>query len=72
MNQPAQRVDVDVVEPGRRKTHHMLLFMITAAAAGSRAHGEAEDPVLFLWVTSHEFAPGAVGACSSQHYAPVL
>lgn len=57
MNQPAQHVDVDVVEPARRETHHMLLFMITATAAGTRAHGEAEDPVLFLWVTSHGFAP---------------
>jgi hypothetical protein len=36
----------------------MLFFMVTATAAGTRAHGEAEDPVPFFWVASHGFAPG--------------
>ena len=37
----------------------MLLFVVTATAtaAGTRARGEAEDPVPFLWVASHGFAP---------------
>jgi hypothetical protein len=30
----------------------MLLFMITATVAGTRAHGEAEDPVLFFMITA--------------------
>src|SRR5690349_553787 len=54
MDQPAQRLDVDVVEPAGRETQHVLLLVVTAVAAGTRrAHAEAENPVRLLWVAGH-------------------
>src|SRR5215468_7298237 len=62
MDQPAQRVDVDVVEPARREAHHVLLFIVTATAEGTRAHVEAEEPVPVLWVAGHGLTP-TCGRC---------
>ena len=55
MNQPGQRVNVDVIEPADREAHHVLLFAPARMAA--RTHGEAEDPIPLVPVTSHGSAP---------------
>jgi hypothetical protein len=51
MNQPDQRIDVDIIEPAGREAHHVLLFALARMAAGS--HGEAEDPVPLVPVAGH-------------------
>jgi hypothetical protein len=55
MNQPDQRVDVDIIEPAGREAHHVLLFAPARLAA--RPHWEAEDPIPLVPVTSHGSAP---------------
>jgi hypothetical protein len=55
MNQPGQRVNVDIIEPAGREAHHVLLFAPARMAA--RPHGEAEDPIPLVPVTGHGSAP---------------
>jgi hypothetical protein len=55
MNQPDQRVNVDVIEPAGREAHHVLLFALARMAA--KPHGEAEDPVPLVPVAGHGSAP---------------
>ena len=55
VNQPDQRVNVDIIEPAGREAHHVLLF--AAARTVARPHGEAEEPIPLVPVTSHGFAP---------------
>jgi hypothetical protein len=55
MDQPDQRVDVDIIEPAGREAHHVLLF--APARMATRAYGEAEDPIPLVPVASHGSAP---------------
>jgi hypothetical protein len=59
MDQPGQRVHVDVIEPTGREAHHVLFFVL--AVARFRPDGEAENPVLFFPAARHDFTP-EVGA----------
>jgi hypothetical protein len=62
MNQPGQRVNVDIIEPAGREAHHVLLF--ASARLAARPHGEAEDPVPLIPVTSHGPLRGSRGCRS--------
>ena len=55
VNQPDQRVNVDIIEPAGREAHYVLLFVL--AATRSPPRGEAENPVLFFPVAGHGFTP---------------
>jgi hypothetical protein len=55
VNQPGQRVNVDIIEPAGREAHHVLFFATARTVA--RPHGEAEKPIPLVPVTSHGSAP---------------
>ena len=44
MDQPCQRINVDIIEPAGREAHHVLLFAPARAAA--RPHGQGHGKVL--------------------------